>query len=262
MAQRAGWLAVALVGVLLIAGLALLGRDIHRLARTGPRWQRRLLGAGLVLLGALGFPSCGEADPSADKSIPSTATPAGDKARSLQETVGWLRISTVWNEAEEIASGKRGPYPFDEAGKKRVLAALADAEQEVETLARKGLLNDSEAGLLKLELARLTFGVQAKRPTEEQNATCYRTMSLGDRVKMTAERVAARLPLLEKLAGDKRLNSIVVRKVLAVLEADVAALSDQSQLVGHLAAERPKVEETRKAAAALVARLKAAMEEP
>jgi len=60
MAQRAGWFAIALLGVLLIAGLALLGRDIHRLARAGPKWRRRLVGAGLALLSIFGVPACGE----------------------------------------------------------------------------------------------------------------------------------------------------------------------------------------------------------
>jgi hypothetical protein len=45
---------VGVAGLAIVAGLALLGRDLRRAATTGPRWKRRLVGSALILLGALG----------------------------------------------------------------------------------------------------------------------------------------------------------------------------------------------------------------
>jgi len=50
MTQRALGLIAALLGAALVAAIALFGYDIWRSARTGPRWKRRLVGAGLARL--------------------------------------------------------------------------------------------------------------------------------------------------------------------------------------------------------------------
>jgi hypothetical protein len=52
------WLLFVLLGVagsLIVVGLLIVGFDVVRASRTGPRWKRRLIGAGLVLLGVAGF---------------------------------------------------------------------------------------------------------------------------------------------------------------------------------------------------------------
>ena len=46
------YLALAAGGGLLIGALLVLGVDVVRLSREGPRWRRRMMGAGLVLLAA------------------------------------------------------------------------------------------------------------------------------------------------------------------------------------------------------------------
>lgn len=48
------WL-MGLAGVLIVAGLAMLGVNLVSSARTGPRWKRKLVAAGLILLG-IGVP--------------------------------------------------------------------------------------------------------------------------------------------------------------------------------------------------------------
>lgn len=55
--RTAGYLVyvLGLAGLLAIAGLVLIGADLGASARTGPRWKRRLVGAGLLLLGAVGI---------------------------------------------------------------------------------------------------------------------------------------------------------------------------------------------------------------
>ena len=48
----------------------------------------------------------------------STAGPA----RTLADAPEWKRLAATWREAEEVASGKRGAYPFNRKGKAKLLA--------------------------------------------------------------------------------------------------------------------------------------------
>jgi hypothetical protein len=251
MSDRLLNIVLAIAGVLVVAAIAVLGYDAYRAARTGPRWRRRLVGAGLMLLAALGIPGCSSA----------AEAPAGQSepdSKGLAGSPEWKRIEPTWREADEVASGRRGPYPFDEAGQKKLLGALAAAVEDVDALLRRGILNDAEAGLLKQDLAQLTHGVQAKRPTELKMATCYKPMMyLPARDSM--ERLTARLPLLENLAASEKVHAAVARKVLASIERDIATLSDPKLLHTLPEADRPKAEEVRRAAADHAAKLKAAL---
>ncbi|HUT36499.1 MAG TPA: hypothetical protein VNE39_23630 [Planctomycetota bacterium] len=242
---------LALAGVLMVAALALLGRDVLRAAGTGPRWRRRLVGGGLSLLAALGVPACGSsADAPAAKTAPDP--------KPLADTPEWQRTEATWREADEIASGKRGPYPFDAAGKKRVLAALETAGKDIEALQSNGSLGAAAAGLLRQDLALLVRGVQEKRPTEMRMATCYEPMAFTP-VQDSMARLTARLPLLEKLAAAGRVQPQVVAKVLLSVERDIATLADEKLLSPLPQPDRLKVEGIRNAAADLAAKLKAAV---
>jgi hypothetical protein len=48
----------AVLGMLAASAALLVGLDVCRAARRGPRWKRRLLSAGLAVLVALGIASC------------------------------------------------------------------------------------------------------------------------------------------------------------------------------------------------------------
>ena len=89
-----------------------------------------------------------------------------------------------------------------------------------------GLLTPVEAELLKKELARLRVGVEAKRPTEMRNATCYTPMPFAPGQE-SLDRLRDRLPLLEKLASSEMLQPQVVAKVLGAIEADIATLENK-----------------------------------
>ena len=58
MPQRALNLVLALAGVVAVLGVIVIGFDLHRVSTSGPRWRRRLLAAGLALLGLAAPPSC------------------------------------------------------------------------------------------------------------------------------------------------------------------------------------------------------------
>jgi hypothetical protein len=55
MPQRAASTALMVAGVLLALALMLFGANLVRASERGPRWKRRLLGAGLGVLGAMGL---------------------------------------------------------------------------------------------------------------------------------------------------------------------------------------------------------------
>ncbi len=54
MPYRAAGLLMALGGLVAVVGLILIGVDVHAAKQRGPRWKRRLLGAGLAVLGIWG----------------------------------------------------------------------------------------------------------------------------------------------------------------------------------------------------------------
>ena len=340
MSQRALSLLLAAAGALVVAAIALLGYDIWRSGRTGPRWKRRLVGAGLALLVSLGVVSCerevtcyepmpspvsqksakrlreqielldkllaqDKVDPAVarkvieavqqefaagvsgdDKwlspeesgnvrgeawrrvhalrqrleSVPASPAAANSK-EVLADSKDWQRITATWRESEAIASGKRGAYPFNEKGRKQALAAIDRAVADVGALRQQGQLSEAEAGLLRLDLAELKRGVQAKRPTEMRMATCYEPMMMTPaRDSMT--RLAARLPLLGKLAAAETLQPGVVRKVLASVEADLATLSKPQMIERLPDPDRHKARELRDQVGQKLTELKARLAEP
>ena len=142
----------------------------------------------------------------------------------LDRAPQWQRLMRVWTEAEEVSSGKRGAYPFDEAGKKKLLVELAACGKEVDALTTKKLLTTPEAGLLKKELDRLTKGVQRKRPTSMKRATCYKPAPPLSWPYYGLQRLEGRLALLEKLAGERAIHPAAVRKALAGVVADIQSI--------------------------------------
>jgi hypothetical protein len=256
MTARAMSITLVVAGFAVALLLAILGVDLIRACRTGPQWKRRLIGAGLVLLMALGFTPMGGCNATAEEGTPATFADPAAPAKELSESKGWQRILDAWNEAGEIASGKRGDYPFDEKGKQQVLANLNQAEADAAELQKAKLISEPEAGLLLKDLAVLTAGVQAKRPTEMKMATCYEPVALRPG-RDSFTRLSDRLPLLEKLAAAETLHREVAEKVLVSIEADIATLSWEESLKEFAKAEeRQKAEKIRDAAKEAAQRLR------
>lgn len=240
---RLAQLVLALAGLVLALALALARRD----RRGGPPWGRRLAATALGLLAGLGCADRGNAaggrkDP-VDPQQPRTGLDARPERQRLQALAAdgdalaardasdaglegserWRRVRTTWREAEEVASGRRGAYPFDTRGKEDLLAALERAMEDTARLADERLLSAPEAALATEELAALVAGVRAKRPTEMVRATCYKP-AMFTPAQASLERLRARLPSLEKLAAGGALHAAVVRKVVAAARADLAAV--------------------------------------
>jgi hypothetical protein len=326
---RAAGILMALAGLVAVVGLVIVGIDVYAAKERGPRWQRRLLGAGLAVLGALGLyalrpkppvRSCYMQLPQEhsisydvrqranllekmvlDKKIEAATaekTLAGieqDLARlpdderlkhmmpgreatqaianrgaaravllrikarleagPLGETSEWQRLAETWKEAERIAASKPYSYPFDEAGQKTLLLRLAQAGRDADTLLKAELLSAPEAALLQKESEALVERVRRFRPTELRNAECYKPMVFFP-ARESAARLAERLPLLEKMAAAGRVQPAALRKVLAAVERDLAALDRESDLQQLDAAERAAAEQTREAVKAEVEKLR------
>jgi len=256
MTARALHILLVVAGFAVAILLVMAGVDLVRACRTGPKWKRRLIGAGLVLLMAMGFSPAGGCSATSEETTPAAFADPATPARELSESKGWQRILAAWNEAKEIASGKRGDYPFDEAGKKRLLEDLKKAEADTAALQKAKLITQPEAGLLLKDLAVLTAGVQFKRPTEERNFTCYDMMTIRPG-QSSFNSLSDRLPLLEKLAAAETIHPEVVEKALASIEADIQTLSKEESLKEFAKAEdRQKAEKTRDAAKASALRLR------
>lgn len=209
---------LGVVGLVLLF-LVLLRRGDPELARLRPSaWRRRLLAAGLALLASVGV-------------HPGLLLRGGPAFRLALAAAGrvegsaeWRTLESAWKEAEAVASGSRGQYPFNEAGQKRLLESLARAGQGLDRLVKDGLLAQPAAELLKKDLALLDGKVRAFRPTEMKGATCYEPMAMRVPQRESLERLRDRLPLVERLEAGGKLPKAVLEKLLKGLERDLAQL--------------------------------------
>jgi len=173
----------------------------------------------------------------------------------LAHSPQWQRVAKTWKEADDVASGRRGPYPFGRKGKEALLAALATGAKDVEALVAAGQLNEPEGKLLKLGLKRLAVGVQGKRPTELRMATCYDPVAFYP-ARDSLLRLVGRLPLLEKLGAAERLHPAAVEKVLATVQVDLAVLANEAHARALKPEDRQTASNATKAARAATARIR------
>jgi hypothetical protein len=142
----------------------------------------------------------------------------------LEKTRQWQKLEEARGEAEEIASGSRGSFPFDDRGKRDLLARLEAGARDVDSLIAAGALHLSEAGLVKADLERLTRIVLGFRPREMEHHTCYRAVIL-DPFGTALARLTVQTPLLEQAVEAQALHPEVLRKLLTLVEADLASLA-------------------------------------
>ena len=260
---RSFYYLLAILGIVLVVVLVLLRRDLVREGRTGPRWKRKLLAAGLVLLGMLGVtwdwsrsqtPWGGSVLFRTDFDVP---IPRG---QHLERTPHWQHLTAVWHEAEEVGSGRRGSYPFNARGKQRLLDELTTVTTNLKKLQDAQVLTAPEAGLLEKELVLLTQRVNAMRPTEERDATCYMPVRLAP-INDSFDRLADRLPLLCDYADSEDIRPEVLAKTLDTIEADLAVLDGIRARPAPSEANQAKTIETSRDAKDLVRHIKKTLAE-
>lgn len=293
MPYRAYHLVLGIAGAVTVLALMLvIGRgNLDHHARTGPRWKRRLVNAGLLLLAAVGFgpaagAGCEGPDPTKsgytypsgdgrrgrrrstlrsekrrvrrpDPPRPTPPQPHGEKrvdrtaaagiykspprpaapdppptpqpaATAVRLAAPFTLITKSHDEATAIASGSKGRYPFDKAGKERVLRELLEAQASCDVLRKAGQMTAPEAALMKQRLARLGTAVNGFRHTG-YIASCYSPRPRKPPAELSLSRLTSRLPFLQRLATTRRLHHDVVKKILAAVTADLKVLEDKQQ---------------------------------
>lgn len=253
-------LATGVVGLLLLAGLALWRIDPEAWARTGPRWRRRLVAAGLAILATTGVASAQPAATRPPCDAPAATAPA---RKDFARTPEWGRLAAAWTQAEEALSGARGLYPFDQKGQRALLDSLNLALTDVDALLAIDCLSAPEAGLLKVDLQDLIREVADRRCTDpDVLVTCY-TPIVGVWYHTTeaAEALSKRLLLLEKLASARKVQPEVIYNVLATAEGQVCQI-DGEGLKQMPEGDRAKAIQAREAAKAHLSRIRAKVAGP
>ena len=248
--QKAIEVAVSILGALIVILLLVLRPDHKRNASQGPAWWRKLVAGGLTLLGLLGV----QGSPARAENWIRNPNLEGTKNSGQEASPEISELARIWDDADAAASGKKGDYPFDSAGKQKLLADLESAGSVVDSLVGRGTLSTDEGKLLKADFESLAKGVQRKRPTEMKGATCYKPMMFtpaGD----SLGRLEERLPSLEKLSSGK-VSPIVFEKVLSRMEQDLATLATRKSGGEDREIDEKKASETEKRVREAITRLR------
>jgi predicted DNA-binding protein (UPF0251 family) len=293
---------LAVFGLCAVAALVVAGADAWAQSRRGPKWWRRIVGAGLALAAMLGAASCRSAPseaPGVDprllrglddrrkrfhviewlargpklapalrerlldvieedlavmrygRDLDEMKDPLSEDANGLvllderftnllcikarltersglrlRETRCWKRIARVLHELQEIGAGRRGYYPFDTAGARRLDNDYVGALEDVAALKLARLIDDAEATLLKQELDRHREAANYKRVYEDMHTTCYLGIYGIDDRQESPERLSRRLDALKALASAETVRPAVVERALASVLRDMEFITE------------------------------------
>jgi hypothetical protein len=216
MPQRALSTIWVLAGLAAALALVLVGANLVAASERGPRWKRRLLGAGLGVLAGLGLVSTAAPQAAAAQEKAAAPAPAEGKAAdparqpSLADDPAWKQLLATWKDAE-LPRGPDGKKPFDQIARLQLLIRLDNLEADLKALAKTKLLSDLEVALLEESRRILTQKIQVMWP-DIPMATCYSVIAESAPANPDAlKQVADRLPILEKLAADHTLHPEVLR---------------------------------------------------
>ena len=162
----------------------------------------------------------------------------------LHNSVHWKQFSSTWNEAEDIAAGRLGDYPFKRKGKKRLLAGLTLCSLSIDALEHDSTINTAEAGLLKKDIARLVDCISNFRTIEEADSDTRKT-SIKTPALVSMTLLRERLDLLGQLAQAKSFNRTVVEKILVPFERVMKTLNNSTMLNQLAIARRSEAAELR-----------------
>jgi hypothetical protein len=246
MPQRTAQILWALLGAVAVLLILVCGVNVYRWARTGPRWRRRLVTAGLFLLAAFGLGDFVIRD-SVAEAQPVVTKPA---ATPLVETAQWKKITHAWQLTAPFAATGKSTV----AERKQVDEALKDARTAIGDLLKQGRIIQAEADLLNKDADRVRGEVYRNPPTDRR-ITCYKRMYITP-AGVSLRRINQRLPMLKALTESGRITPEVTARVLPSIESDLAVLANSDEVKKLRPAEQPKAAAAHKVAAELVAKLK------
>ncbi|TET34382.1 MAG: hypothetical protein E3J72_14580 [Planctomycetota bacterium] len=258
MIHRTTGIFIAVLGLLVVVILILIRFDIHLAAKRGPRWKRNLVTAGILAMSLLGLTIPNVSCTNGKDSTTVTGRDGkktGDEGRPEEQS----HLESVWSEATEIASGKRGAYPFDKKGKKKILAELEKAKTDIDTLESNGTICGALASILRKDLAVFVVGVNEKQPTELRPLMCY-SPKMFLPAKASMKRLTERMPLLEKLLAREKVNKALVSKVLENIEKEISILEQEHYIRMLTPDEKTEAEELKKKAASQIEKIRAKLE--
>lgn len=258
MPQRVVGILIAVFGTFTVLLIAAVGWDVFRAAKTGPRWKRKLVAAGLMLLATLGLGGYAVGADRADAKarLPEPAARVSASDEDLQKTREWKTIREAWDRITPIArSGVSTTRQRQDAEK-----AMDKASAAIETLAAAGSLSKAEAGLLQSEAEQLLAQMVRNPPTDCQ-VNCYK-MAYMPPARNSLRRINQRLPLLRQAVASGKIGRAVTAKVLPSIEADLAILVSEQELAKLPEDERAKATAAVRDAAATVKQVKALVKAP
>ncbi|MHC4663381.1 MAG: hypothetical protein ACYS8W_17110, partial [Planctomycetota bacterium] len=250
MVQKTTGILIAIAGMMVVFILVLTGFNVYLSATRGPKWKRKLLSAGIIALSMMGvtlpMTSCTDGEKPEQVVTCYKIAVANPPNAGVVELADFLK---TWKEGRKILESDRISYPFDEAGKKNLLAALQKAKLDVGSLESKGSICKATAALLRKDIAFMILTAQSRRPLEmEGRVKCYK-MALVIPAKDGMKRLSERLPLLAKLLAQDKLNKELALKVLETIERDISILEDEVNFKIFSDEEKERARETRKDAA-------------
>lgn len=131
---------LGLAGVLALGVLIVLRIDARRAAATGPKWKRKLIAAGLALLAFTGANALAEPPLGATCYDMMVVRPTSQQAAAdLAKQPAWQRLCQTWAQAQDVASGGMGRYPFDKAGQKKLLDVRSGSYGSASEVVREAL---------------------------------------------------------------------------------------------------------------------------
>ncbi|MHC4777537.1 MAG: hypothetical protein ACYTFG_03050 [Planctomycetota bacterium] len=265
MPHRAEPLLLGILGLVTVAALLLLGMDVYLAARKGSRWKRRLVGAGLGLMGLLGLlswapPVHGEEKVQEARNPRVPVMPeklrlllTGDET-PLTSYKQWDEIRESWHESREVRLGKKGVFPFTREEKARLIARLEKASEHVSFLEKLELLTAEEGAYLRME-----FPFQIRRvkgwPTKDLEKTSDGPTPVPFPYAPNLGYLSERLKHLEKLVEAEGFHRPVLKRVIREVDRHAGLILDGSGIVGIPPGQRDEAMSTAKKARELANKL-------
>ncbi len=242
---------VGLLGVIALGLLVALGKNPRRVAANATGWKRKLLIAGLALLG-LG----GVADAQDATDTPTSAAQVSEPAEAvsaLQDSEEWQRFDAGWRQAE-AASGLS--YFETEAEQQACLEEInvPALQADLVMLVNLDLLTENEGQFLTAALAELEHEI---RLIQAEDWSRYRNDSPEPMASPWA-RAEEMFPLLETIAAQEAIDPAVVEKMLASIDDELDVMLDDWGLSYEV---ETRVQESSESAQAVEAHLRQVAEQ-